>query len=245
MQPIPDACIALVRAATRVVVLTGAGMSAESGIPTFRGQGGLWQGFRAEELASLQGFRRNPEVVWAWYRWRRERILHAEPHPGYGALAELARRRSVVIVTQNVDGLHSRSGETEVLELHGSIHHVRCVRPDCRLGDGPFPPGSDVPACACGELLRPAVVWFGEALPEETLESAHAAAARCEVALVVGTSSLVYPAAAIPFVAARNGASVIEINVDETPLSEDFDWSIRGPAGVRLPELVSRVLACD
>jgi len=217
-------------------------MSAESGVPTFRGDGGLWHGFRPEELATPAGFRRNPEVVWSWYRWRRDIVLRAVPHAGYDALRRLAESRIVHVVTQNVDGLHERTASADVVELHGSIHRTRCTREGCNLGRGVVPDGSGVPTCACGEILRPDVVWFGEGLPAEALRRSHESAASVDCALVIGTSSLVYPAAALPFVARDHGAKIIEINVEETPLSAEADWSLRGTAGTLLPELVRGAL---
>ncbi len=223
--------------AARWFVLTGAGISAESGIPTFRGAGGLWEGARPEVLASAEGFRRDPALVWRWYRWRRGIVLDAAPNAGHGALAALERRvRAFCLATQNVDGLHRRAGSREVLELHGSILRARCFEGCGARTDED--PAREVPLCRCGAPLRPDVVWFGEALPEEIIERAFREAERCEACLVVGTSGVVHPAAALPLVARRASAAVIEINPEDTPLSAACDATLRGPAAEILPALV-------
>ncbi len=236
---------AALRAARAVVALTGAGMSAESGVPTFRGPGGLWRQYRPEDLATPDAFERDPGLVWEWYRWRRDRIRGAEPNPGHLALARLESRLSgFLVVTQNVDGLHRRAGSRQVIELHGNLWRARCLR-GCgyvvdQFTESPAEPDEDprrVPSCPCGSMLRPDVVWFGEALDVESLERSFHAASACNVLLVVGTSSLVYPAAALPHAAAGAGALVAEINVDETPLSAHAGIVIRGPSGVVLPEV--------
>jgi NAD-dependent deacetylase len=229
----------LLREARRWLVLTGSGISAESGIPTFRGAEGLWKGFRAEELASPEGFARDPARVWAWYRWRLDIVRGAQPNAAHLALVTLASHVEMTLVTQNVDGLHQSAGSRDVLELHGSIRRVRCSRVGCSRGDGPMPESSEVvPGCACGARLRPAVVWFGEALPPDLLESAMRASARCEAVLAIGTSSLVYPAAALPYVALNAGATVVEINPDATPLTADARERLGGGAATVLPDLV-------
>jgi len=228
------------RTASAVAVLTGAGISAESGIPTFRGAGGLWHQFRAEELATPEAFARDPRLVWEWYDWRRGLIAAAAPNGGHLALAELERRvPAFTLVTQNVDGLHDRAGSRHILKLHGDIWVVRCVacghqRPDERVPLPELPP-----RCDCGALLRPGVVWFGEALPPRVWEAAEEAARDAEVFLVVGTSAVVYPAAGLAWTAKAAGAKVIEVNLEETPFSNQVDCSLRGRAGELLPRLIA------
>ena len=204
---------ALLRA-RHVAVLTGAGISAESGIPTFRDAlTGLWSRFRAEELATPEAFARDPALVWSWYRWRRERVLAAEPNAGHRALVELASRVSrLTLITQNVDGLHQRAGSRGVIELHGSILRARCTREETTV-DAWEEREPGPPSCpSCGAPLRPDVVWFGEMLPEAALTAAWEAAGTCDVLLSVGTSNLVEPAASLPWLAAGRGATVIVIN---------------------------------
>jgi len=226
-------------AAGSVAVLTGAGLSAESGIPTFRGPGGLWRTYRAEDLATPQAFARDPHLSWEWYNWRRGIIAAAEPNAGHGALAELERRMPrLTLMTQNVDGLHDRAGSRRILKVHGDIwtlHCTACTRewrdPRASLPELP-------PRCECGGLARPGVVWFGEGLPEEVWSAAVEAARAAQVLLVIGTSALVYPAAGLVPLAQSAGAKVVEINVAETPVSEMVDLSWRASATTALPQLI-------
>jgi NAD-dependent deacetylase len=232
-------------AASGVLVLTGAGMSAESGVPTFRdAQTGLWSRFRPEDLATPESFARDPQTVWRWYAWRRERVHAVVPHAGHAALAELERRLGdrLTLVTQNVDGLHQRAGSSRVIELHGNITRCICSRTRKPIDDAWLamhrdeePPRSPHHADA---FARPDVVWFGEALPEEALDRAWRAAEECEVCLVVGTSALVQPAASLPLVARAKGAFVVEINPEATPLSAQVDRVVRGTAADILPRLL-------
>jgi len=228
------------KSATRVVALTGSGISAESGIPTFRGEDGLWKGYRAEELATPEGFSRNPERVWEWYRWRLDDFFRkAKPNPGHLALARLEEFVDLTVVTQNIDGLHQRAGNSRILELHGSAWRVKCSRQQCDLGHGKTPDSLEkMPVCECGAPLRPDVVWFGEMLPPGVLEDGAASASACDVALVVGTSALVYPAASLPFLALEAGAFVIEVNPAPTPLSSQVQECLCGQAGKILPALI-------
>ena len=244
---------ALLRDAGTVVVLTGAGVSAESGVPTFRGAGGLWKSFRAEELATPEAFARDPRLVWEWYGWRLAGIAGCRPNAAHDALASLALSRDGVrLVTQNVDGLHAQAAHTAAgargasadaalpLELHGSIRRARCTRCAARAPLDRVDATSlhSLPRCAaCGALLRPDVVWFGEALDPVVLDEASALAAAAEACLVVGTSALVWPAAGLAQIARRAGAFVIEVNPDETPLSADADVAIRAPAALAVPRL--------
>jgi NAD-dependent deacetylase len=228
-----------IREARSVAVLTGAGISAESGVPTFRGPGGLWRQYRPEELATPEAFRRDPRLVWEWYDWRRQRIGQARPNAGHEALVRLERSKPLFwLITQNVDGLHERAGSRRVIKLHGDIWLVRCVACGREQRDERVPLPELPPRCACGGLLRPGVVWFGEALPPGAWEAAEQAVREAEVLLVVGTSAVVYPAAGLIPLAQACGARVIEVNPEETPMSARLDCSLRGPAGVILPALI-------
>lgn len=228
------------RGARSVAVLTGAGISAESGVPTFRdAQTGLWESYRPEDLATPEAFARDPELVWKWYAWRRELVGGVEPNAGHRALAGLEERvDDLTLATQNVDGLHRRAGSSNVLELHGDILRTICSReltpvdPEGLAGEPPSCPG-------CGAYLRPDVVWFGEALPVEAFDRAQEAARESDVFLSVGTSSLVQPAASLPQAALSGGATVVEINPDATPLTRHADYALRSPAGDALPVLVA------
>jgi NAD-dependent deacetylase len=237
---LPRGLISTLSDAGRVVALTGSGVSAESGIPTFReAQTRLWERYDPQELATPEAFVRNPRLVWEWYEWRRHLVAEAEPNPGHLALAELGRRiPGFTLVTQNVDGLHGRAGSRNVVELHGNI-----LRSKCSLEDEVVQPeehdDSVPPRCArCGASLRPDVVWFGELLPFEALEEASEAARECDLLLSIGTSSLVYPAAALPYEALENGATLVEVNPSETPLTPHADYSLRGSASEVLPNLL-------
>ena len=221
-----------VRSARSVCVLTGAGISAESGIPTFRGAGGLWRNFRAEELATPEAFARDPKLVWEWYESRRGIIAQAQPNAGHYAVAKFT------IVTQNVDRLHQRAGANRVLELHGSIWTVRCTRCGFETDDDRVPLPEIPPQCRCGGMLRPGVVWFGEGLPSAVWDNALQAVEACDVLLVAGTSAVVYPAASLAPLAKLAGATVIEINPDETALSHAVDFSVRGQSGEVLPQII-------
>lgn len=234
---------ATVAAARHVCVLTGAGISAESGIPTFRDAlTGLWAGFRPEELATLDAFERNPAFVWRWYEWRRELVRQARPNAGHLALAELARRvPRLTLVTQNVDGLHQRAGSVDVIEYHGNILRDRCLAEQI-VAERSRDAGGELPRCAsCGGLLRPDVVWFGEMIPAVAMRLADAAAADCDVFMSVGTSSLVYPAAGLAEIALSRGVAVIEINPNPTELTTHADPVLAGPAGAILPALLDLI----
>jgi NAD-dependent deacetylase len=243
----PDDVVPVLRKARHVVVFTGAGVSAESGIPTFRDAlTGLWERFDVAELASAEGYRRDPALVWGWYEWRRTSVMRAQPNAAHRAIASLASRiAKLTLVTQNVDDLHERAGSEGALHLHGSLFAPRCF--DCgrtaSLGDVPDEPegGRRVapPRCdRCGGGVRPGVVWFGEMLPEATLRQAFAAARVCDVLFCVGTSSLVFPAAQIPVDAHRAGATVVQVNPNATALDSIADSNLRGTAATVLPALV-------
>jgi len=223
-----------------LVVLTGAGVSAESGLATFRGPEGMWEGRNPMELASPDAFRADPLTVWRFYEWRRQQALKALPNPAHLALAAWERvRDSFTLITQNVDGLHERAGSHNVIRLHGSLWRLRCTVEQREFDDhrkdlGPLPPN-----CECGGMLRPGVVWFGESLPGQAIESADRASRSAALVLVIGTSSLVYPAAALPQVAQSSGAFVVEINPEPTPLSSQVDERLAGPAGEIVPALAA------
>ncbi|MCR4440139.1 MAG: NAD-dependent deacylase [bacterium] len=237
-----DELIARLRHARSVAVLTGAGVSAESGVPTFRGADGLWKKFRPEELATFEAFQRNPELVWEWYQYRRTLIRDIQPNPGHFAVAELeAMVPDFSLITQNVDGLHRKAGSRNVLELHGNIMRNRCTACGTIVADVAVTPQSGLPRCACGGLFRPDVVWFGEMLPMNTWEEALAAARRAEVFFSIGTSAVVYPAASLPLESKANGAYVVEVNFEPTPLSAVAHEAIRGKSGEVLPQLIAQL----
>ena len=243
--PIPPKLIEALRSARYVVALTGAGVSAESGIPTFRdAQTGLWAQYSPEELATPQAFRRNPKLVWEWYTWRRELVGQAKPNPGHLALAELEQRApQFTLITQNVDGLHQRAGSRNLIELHGNINRTKCFDEGKIIDfrdDTPDVP----PRCPdCSGFLRPDVVWFGESLPARTLQTAFEAAQACDLFLSIGTSGLIQPAASLPFVALEQGTVTVEINPDSTTLTPHATFSLRGPSGQILPTLIDALNA--
>lgn len=239
----PAGLLDLLRAARRVVALTGAGVSQESGLRTFRdARDGVWTRYRPEDLASPEAFALDPQLVWDWYAMRREKLSAVQPNPGHLALAEMALRvPEFTLITQNVDGLHSKACNPEVIELHGSLARVRCSVCS-RIADRWHEREGEVPVCeVCGGLLRPDVVWFGEALPRAPLEAAVSAARACEVFLSIGTSGLVQPAASLAYAARNRGGRLVEINAEETPLSGKVDFSLRGKSGEILPTLVGAV----
>ena len=234
------------RAAERVVVLSGAGISAESGVPTFReAQTGHWARFRPEDLATPEAFRRDPKLVWDWYASRRAQLQQVTPNPGHYALVEMERRlKHLLIATQNVDGLHARAGSQQVCELHGNIMRTKCFTEN--LGVEVWTETAETPPrCPrCGGWLRPDVVWFNESLPADVFQECLSASARCDVFLSVGTSSLVYPAASLPLEALRSDAVVIEVNPQRTPLTERAHHFLQGPSGRVLPALVAAAWPC-
>ena len=239
-----DQAAAMLGSARRVAVMTGAGISAESGLATFRGAGGLWEGHAVEDVATPEAFRRDPALVWRFYNARRANLATVEPNPGHRALVALEERlggNGFTLITQNVDGLHNAAGSRRVLELHGSLRRVRCS--GCGITEeGGIEPLPDLPRCsACDALLRPDVVWFHEALPEDVWQKAEAAARSCQCFLVVGTSAIVYPAAGLIYLARDHGAKVIEINIAATEASGAVDVSLRGASGTILPELIKRM----
>jgi NAD-dependent deacetylase len=243
MTEIPVDLIERLKQAQRVVVSTGAGVSAESGVPTFRGAGGIWNKMNPEELASVDGFMKNPQLVWEWYQYRRSLMSDVTPNPGHHALARLEQMvAEFTLITQNIDGLHARAGSNHILELHGNISRnkcLRCERPyltEVNLETG-------LPKCTCGGMIRPDVVWFGEMLPQETLERAFKATEEAEVFFSVGTSAVVQPAASLPFMARRSGALVVEVNVAPTGLTPVAHLFLQGKSGEVLPRIVDRLTA--
>ena len=229
--------------ATRIAVLTGAGISAESGIPTFRGENGLWKTYRAEELANFDAFVRNPSLVWEWYNYRRKLISGFKPNPGHYALAEMEQMfNSFTLITQNIDGFHYQAGSRNILELHGNIMKSRCVSCGRVMSDVQCAHDAELPYCECGGLLRPDVVWFGESLPQRELRLAFDAAGSSDVFFSIGTSGMVQPAASLPLVAKRDGAYTVEINIEETVVSPQMDETIIGPSGEVIPQLVRHIV---
>ncbi len=231
----------LLKSAKHVVFFTGAGVSKESGIPTFRdAQTGLWANYDPEELATPTAFKRNPKLVWQWYDERRHKLNESNPNPGHYTIAEFEKLiDKVLVVTQNVDGLHKRAGSTDVLELHGNISEFFCFdqRHPCNANE--IPMGlKEPPKCHCGSYIRPAVVWFHEALPMEELDRAQKEICATSILFVVGTSSLVQPAASLPALALHNKIPIVEINPDETPLSRKASIVIRAASGAALPEIL-------
>ncbi len=244
-HPFPPVLIEKLKTAQRVAVLTGAGVSAESGVPTFReAQTGLWAQYDPQELATPRAFRQNPKLVWEWYAWRRQLAAKAEPNPGHLALAEMGKRvPHFTLITQNVDGLHPRAGSRHVVALHGDITRTKC------FADGRpvavWPETDQIPPrCPrCDGLLRPDVVWFGEGLPPDALGTAVSAARSCDLFFSIGTSALVQPAASLPIEALNSGAFVVEINLNETPLTPHIHLLLKGASGVILPKLIQAVWA--
>lgn len=232
--------IDLLQSARRLVALTGAGVSQESGLRTFRdAQTGLWAQYKPEELASLEAFRRDPKLIWDWYAWRREAVKGVRPNAGHYALVQIEKQvPQFTLITQNVDNLHRMAGSRNVLELHGNIQRVRCA--DCYTFAETWGDDSEsVPRCdVCGGLLRPDVVWFGEALPRDQLEFAVEAARACDVFFSIGTSGVVQPAASLAFAAHNRGAAVVEVNAEPTPLTPKANYFLQGKSGEILPELV-------
>lgn len=237
---IPDALLGALRDAQQVCVLTGSGVSAESGVPTFReAQTGLWEQYDPHELATPDAFQRDPALVWRWYRWRRELVASVEPNAGHHALVKLAGLTpALTIITQNVDGLHQRAGSDQVIEFHGNLFENRCFVEGCPVTDADM--SAEVPVCTgCGAMLRPGVVWFGESIPESAMRAADSAVRGCDLFFSIGTSSLVWPAAGFAEAARQQGAGVVEINLDATPLSSQADFCMQGKSGTLLPELVN------
>ncbi len=243
MMTLPESLSVLVTRVRSVCVMTGAGVSAESGVPTFRGHGGLWQKFKPEELASVDAFLQNPDIVWEWYTYRRTLLKDVRPNAAHEAIAELERIvDDFLLITQNVDGLHQLAGSTKMVELHGNIRRSHCNSCGKSVEDLHPVGKGELPKCPdCDGLFRPSVVWFGELLPMEAFGAAEKAARRCDLFVLVGTSGVVYPAASIPFSAKTAGAYLLEINPEETELTRYADGVIRAPATVGVPLLTQAI----
>jgi len=225
--------------ASRVALLTGAGVSAESGVPTFRGEDGLWRNYRAEDLATPEAFERDPQMVWEWYDWRRSILAPLSPNRGHEAIAEMEKRYDdFLLITQNVDGLHMKAGSRKMVELHGNIWKTRCLAEGDVTENLETPLTVIPPRCECGAMLRPHIVWYGESLDPDVIERAFTAAQECDVFIVAGTSSNVQPAASLSTIAKEAGAFVIEINIEATPATGVVDVSLRGKSGDILPLLL-------
>ena len=245
MKIFSDLLIEKLKSANSIVVLTGAGVSAESGVPTFRDNDGLWNNFEPEELASMEGFMKNPEMVWQWYKWRQKIIEKVEPNSGHYALAKMEKYFTGIgkifsLITQNVDGLHKKAGSKNIYELHGNIMNSKCT--NCNYTTDQIDYSDHLPTCIqCGHKLRPDIVWFGEQLPEEQLDKAFYLSENSDVFLSIGTSSLVYPAAMLPVYAIDEGSYTVEINPEKSPISYLFNEEIREKSGIVLPQIVEKL----
>ena len=227
-----------IRDIKKIVFVTGAGMSQESGVPTFRGKDGLWRNYDAMKLSTIDAFYDNPKLVWEWYNERRRNIFAARPNLGHKAVAELEKYAEVVVLTQNIDGLHQKAGSSEVLELHGSIIKIKCSV--CNFKDEIMVEFSEIPPlCRCGNILRPDVVWFGESLPQDVWQKAMIFASQCDLMVIVGTSLVVSPANTLPIYAKQNDAILVEVNPEDTEMSSEMNLVIRNTSAIVLPEFVS------
>jgi NAD-dependent deacetylase len=234
---LPDEAVEKLRGSECLVVLTGAGVSAESGVPTFRGKGGLWKDHRPEQLATPQAFEKDPELVWDWYHWRRSLVREVSPNPAHYAIAELERQvPDFTLITQNVDGLHLRAGSENVFQIHGDLHHARCS--ECAAIIALHGQKGLVTCDLCQGRMRPNVVWFGESLNVRRLEQAFSASGKSDFLIVAGTSNVVQPAASLAYAALGNGGYVLEVNLDPTPLTGSASATVLGKAGEVLEELV-------
>lgn len=237
-----EKAVELLRGAGAVVALTGAGVSAESGVPTFRGEDGLWKGMRAEEVATPESFARNPAFVWQWYNWRRGLIKSCSPNPAHAAFARLEEAPfEFILITQNIDGLHSLAGSRNMLEVHGNMWRIRCD--SCgHMEHNETVPLPEPPLCDCGAPLRPDVVWFGESLDSQILSAVMESLRRADAMIVAGTSAVVYPAASFATLAKQAGAAIIEVNLTPTPLTSHADVSLQGKVGEIMPQIVEGLL---
>jgi len=240
---IPGDLLDTIANSKNVAALTGAGVSAESGVPTFRGKEGLWRDFRAEELATPEAFERDPKLVWEWYDWRRTLIAPLKPNPGHMSLVEFEKRfEQFRLVTQNVDGLHRLAGSSDPVEMHGNIWFTRCLDEGTVRENRETPLAHLPPLCPeCGGMVRPHIVWFGESLQPSILERAYKAAEEAEVFFIIGTSAIVQPSASLAGIAKDAGAIVVEINLESTPVTGIVDISLKGPSGIILPKLLKMI----
>jgi NAD-dependent deacetylase len=240
MLELDNTYIQKIKSSSHIVFFTGAGMSAESGIATFRGENGIWNKLKPEELANFNAFIKNPKMVWEWYSYRRNIVRNAAPNPGHIAIAEFQNLiPKVTVITQNIDNLHKRAGSNIIYELHGNIERNYCIQ--CKTPYNDIEEHLEIPKCKCGGLIRPDVVWFGEYLPEDQFNGAELAASDCDVFFVVGTSAVVYPAASLIYKAKQKGAFLIEINIEETEISSFANKCFIGKAGNILPGILEQV----
>ncbi len=232
----------ILRKMRRGAALIGAGTSSESGVPTFRGKDGLWNKYRPEDLATPEAFMKNPDLVWEWYKWRIDLVKKTQPNPGHYTLKEFENIfDEFYTITQNVDNLHQKAGSKNVIELHGNLLRAKCTKCGRIYKEFEFEKGK-LPKCPeCGGLLRPDVVWFGEMLPMDALRRSFEIARKSEFFFVVGTSAVVYPAARLPFEAKENGALIIEVNIERTPVTAIADFSFMAPAGEILPKILEEI----
>lgn len=233
-----ESVIKKIKDSKKIIFVTGAGISQESGIPTFRGTNGLWKNYDPMKLATIEAFYENPKLVWEWYEERRKNILKANPNPGHLAIANLEKYKKVIVLTQNIDGLHQKAGSTNVLELHGSIIRIKCT--ECKFNEEiKYSFETLPPKCSnCGNILRPDVVWFGEPLPQDVWQEAVIHVNSCDVMIIAGTSLVVSPANTLPLYAKQNGAMLIEINPGKTLMSNDMDFTLRTTSAKGLPQLL-------
>ncbi len=231
--------------AKKLVFFSGAGISAESGISSFRGEDGIWNKLKPEELANFNAFIKNPDLVWEWYQYRKKIVHDSEPNPAHKTIAELEKYFEVTVVTQNVDNLHRRAGSNTIYELHGNIEKNYCVSCRKRYDYQEFEQDGKVPRCSCGGLIRPDIVWFGEFLPQDQFSAAEQSVKKCDILFVVGTSAVVYPAAYIPITAKEHGKFLVEINVENTELSRFVDVSMQGKAGEILPSILKECISLN
>ncbi|MGD8781587.1 MAG: NAD-dependent deacylase [Ignavibacteria bacterium] len=237
-----QALISKLKNAEKIVVFTGAGISSESGIPTFRGKDGIWNKLKPEELANFDAFLRNPDMVWEWYQYRRKIINESKPNPAHSAIVELEKFYDVKVVTQNIDNLHCRAGSKTIYELHGNIERNFCIDCNTFYTSKDFEFAGKVPRCIkCGGLVRPDIVWFGEMLPQHIFTNAETAAEECDICFIIGTSAIVYPAANIPIYAKRMGAYLIEVNITQTEITSYCDTSLIGKAGEIMTQIVNKI----
>ena len=240
MLTIDKIVIERIKHANHIVFFSGAGMSAESGIATFRGKDGIWNKFKPEELANFDAFMKNPGLVWDWYQYRRDIIRHAVPNAGHLAIAEFQKYvPKITVITQNIDNLHKRAGSKNIFELHGNIERNYCIK--CKTFYNDIEKEEEIPKCKCGGLIRPDVVWFGEYLPEDQFEGAEIASSVCDIFFVVGTSGIVYPAASLIYTAKYSNTFIIEVNIEETEISSLTNKSLIGKAGKILPEILEKI----
>jgi NAD-dependent deacetylase len=238
---IPDEVIYKILNARRIVFFTGAGISAESGIPVFRGKDGIWNKLKPEELANFDAFLKNPGLVWEWYQHRKKIISDCEPNAGHRAIVEMANYiPDVKVITQNIDNLHKRAGSKTVYELHGNIERNYCIK--CKkVYQNIVPLEGEIPKCECGGLIRPDVVWFGEYLPRDQFDASYRASENADILFIVGTSAIVYPAASLIYTAKESGAVLVEVNIEKTEVTGVVDFSLFGKSGEVLPEVLSKI----